>query len=237
MSGTMRSFAETVGTRTVLEKTTLFEAVMNRIRDQIAAGIWKPGDKLPTVPELVEEFGVSRTPIREAIKSLNTAGVLEIRAGKGIYVSPNLSPSVAEGMASLTLWDGTSVVDILDIREILEVEAARRAAQNAEPKHILQLQRLLREMESTKDDPDTFSRADLAFHLTIAEASGNGLFKYILEALGDLLREQFRKDPLAEEALRSHARLLATIENQDGVGAGEAMREHLQEVRRYHVGR
>lgn len=152
----------------MLQKTTLFDAVIGEIRARISVGTWKPGQKLPPVQALVKEFGVSRTPLREALKALAAAGVLDIRAGDGVYVAPRVAPSLATSMASLALWDGTSVEDVLEVRELIEIEAAGRAARHASAVDVRQLEDLLRNMEQAQEDVDAFVRADLQYHLTMA---------------------------------------------------------------------
>ena len=220
----------------MIQKTTLSGAVIEEVRSRIAIGKWKPGDKLPPLRALTAEFGVSLSPLREALKALEAANVLTIRPGDGIYVSSNLPPPITEQISSLLLWDGTHIIDILDIRTLLETETARRAALNATSPQMQRLTELLERMKASREDHPQFVDADFEVHLVIAEASGSGLFRRILETLSDLLKEQLKRAPLVEEAIRSHERILRAVLARDADEARAAMEDHLNEIRSYLLG-
>lgn len=220
----------------MIQKSTLSGAVIEEVRSRIALGKWKPGEKLPPLRALTLEFGVSLSPLREALKALEAANILHIRPGDGVYVAQNLPSPITEEISSLLLWDGTNIIDILDIRSLLETETARRAAEHATNPQVRRLKELLETMQASRNEHDQFVNADFEFHLVIAEASGNRLFRRILETLGDLLKEQLRRDPLVEEALQSHERILSAIESRNALDAKGAMASHLDEIRRYLLG-
>jgi GntR family transcriptional regulator, transcriptional repressor for pyruvate dehydrogenase complex len=209
------------------------EALLTRIREDGLA----PGDRLPTESELCDEFGVSRTVIREATRFLVARGVVEVRAGSGAVVAAIDSESATENLALFLEGRADAEYGAMhEVREVLEAESARRAAQRASDADLAALAESHRVFESLidSDDIQALSHADLEFHAKLADASGNEILATLLEALGPTLikpREvNLVHGPAREEAIRAHGRILAAVQAHDADAAEKAMRAHLSYV-------
>ncbi len=213
----------------------LFEEFDNKIRN----GLLRDGDKLPTESELVHDYDVSRTVVREALSKLQAAGLVETRHGIGTFVLP-----AREG-AGLTLnarelSESVDVLAVLELRISLETEAAGLAAQRRSDEHLKILREALHAFEQhSATGGDTITH-DLAFHLGIAQATGNPYFREILAHFGALLIPRTRITSIqtpthAPDYLRrvnrEHEEIYNSIERQDSDTARAAMRIHLTNSR------
>ncbi|MEI7613913.1 MAG: FadR/GntR family transcriptional regulator [Betaproteobacteria bacterium] len=215
---------------------TLAQEVMSELTARIHAGIYKPGDRLPTEPTVMAEKGVSRTVVREAMSRLQASGLVETRHGIGTFV---LTPPVA----SLPTLDLSTVVTIrdvlamLELRISLETEAAGLAATRRTNDQL----RLMREAVATFEEGvrngERSIEADFQFHLQIALATHNKYFEEFYRHLGTntiprnrLDTSKFSPEPGQEYLLRTnreHESILEAIARQDQQGASAAMRMHL----------
>jgi GntR family transcriptional repressor for pyruvate dehydrogenase complex len=190
----------------------------------------EPGRRLASERELGEQFGVSRTVIREAVRTLAAKGLLEVRSGSGVHIAGVDSASVSEQM-NLFLR-GRGVVDyrkVNEVRAALEVPAARLAAQQATAGDVARLKRHIELMEAAPDT-EAASAQDVEFHRAIA-ASANELFVVMLDSIGDILLE-IRRVTLAVPgripvAASHHREILERIAAHDSDGAESAMQQHL----------
>lgn len=213
----------------------LFEEFENKIHQ----GLLREGDKLPTESELVRSYDVSRTVVREAISKLQAAGLAETRHGIGTFVRP------ARAGAGLTLnarelSESVDVLAVLELRISLETEAAGLAAQRRGSDHLQALREALRAFEHhAATGGDTIAH-DLAFHLVIAQATGNPYFGEILAHFGARLIPRTRitsiqapgRDPeYLRRVNREHEEIYNAIERQDADSARAAMRIHLTNSR------
>lgn len=151
-----------------------------RIRDLIKSGGLRPGDRLPPEKELSESLGLSRNSLREAVKALEMINVLDVRRGDGTYVT-NLRPSSAMDAMSfvLELQQDDTILDLLEVRRVLESAAGAKAAARITDVQVAKLRRMVDEVGSDSD-VEALVTHDLAFHRQIAALAGN-------EFLGDLL--------------------------------------------------
>jgi len=220
----------------IVQSSRLYEQIVRQIEDSIKQGELKPGDQLPAERELALQFGVSRTAVREAVKALHEKGLVEAYPGRGTFVTSGSSNSIRltfDRMLKAGPRDGT--LHLVEVREILEPEIATLAATRANEESLVQLREAISIMDKTKSDPDQFIEADLDFHLALAEAAANPLILSLIDSIVGLLREQrmsiFKVEGGAERGQYHHKRILEAIENRDPVGAREAMRAHLRQVR------
>ena len=215
--------------------TRLSDRVAAQMLDTITTNGLQPGDRLPTERELAVQFGVSRTVVREAVRSLVGKGVIDARAGRGLQVAAVGASAVWESM-SLMLGQGASLDyrKVHEVRRLLEVEAAVRAAERATDDEIASLEALLAEMEKVLDEVEAVSRADLEFHRSVARATHNELFLVMLEAIADpmlaIRRTTFTLPGRARAALDHHASILEGIAARNPGNAGVAMARHLEDV-------
>jgi GntR family transcriptional regulator, transcriptional repressor for pyruvate dehydrogenase complex len=208
------------------------ESVMERLQQKIADGELLPGQKIPPEGELAAGLGVSRSSLREAVRALCALGVLETRHGSGTHVS-SLEPAVILRSFSLLVdllpLDG--LLEVLEIRRLMEAHAAAMAAANASPNTVRVLLGLCEEMESTSD-PDRYAELDSEFHRAFCGAGGNAT----LSGLVRLFRSRgghFRilEGPAGEQVRgRSnlgHRAIAEAIQNRDPAAASLAAGGHV----------
>ncbi|GHD09097.1 FadR/GntR family transcriptional regulator [Zhihengliuella salsuginis] len=158
--------------------------VVTRLRDAVASGRWRVGDRIPPEHELVTEFGVSRGTLREAVKALAHTGVLEVLRGDGTYVR---ATSEISGTAQRVYREHADE-DVLQARFALDTQTARLAARAADAAVVADVRGLLAQRRAawSAADYEAWSAADWAFHLKIAEASGNQLLFELYDSFGDV---------------------------------------------------
>ncbi|WP_394768391.1 FadR/GntR family transcriptional regulator [Lacisediminihabitans sp.] len=202
------------------------------LRQMIASGRLAAGQKFPAEAELCEELGVSRGSLREAVRMLAALGVIESRHGSGTYVSA-LRAADLVGVLALTvdLLPLSGLLDMYELRRVLETHAAVQAAARVTPETALELQRLIDEMEAT-DDPATASALDAEFHQTIAQTAGNPT----LVALLDVFRSRSRAyqvfnlpqgPELKDISDRGHRAIASAIIAHDPTAASTAAAAHV----------
>jgi GntR family transcriptional regulator, transcriptional repressor for pyruvate dehydrogenase complex len=213
----------------------LVEGIGTRIRKRRL----KPGDKLPTEAEIMREWGVSRTVVREALSKLQAAGLVETRHGIGTFV---LEPPAASGFRidPAEIETAVDVLAVLELRISLETESAGLAAQRRTKPQLSEMRKALDEMTSGNDGRDTVS-PDFRFHHLIALATGNRYFADIMSHLGATLipRARINSSRLAREDMaqylrrleREHEEIYDAIARHDPESARAAMRLHLTNSR------
>jgi DNA-binding FadR family transcriptional regulator len=221
----------------------LTDEVIGRIKKEIRAGRLAPGARLPTEQELMRALGVSRTVVREAVAALRADGLITTRQGSGAYVAADVSRVPfridPEGLSSIE-----DVLEVMELRLAIEVEAAARAAERITPRRLASIERVLRALEAAVHKGEGAVNEDFAFHLAIAEASGNARFAELLEFLGRhvIPRQSVRiavSPPEEQEAYLAriqseHRRIHEALRKGDPSEARKAMREHLtRSLKRY----
>jgi len=220
-----------------VQASRLYEQIVEQIEESILKGALKPGDQLPAERELAQQFAVSRTAVREAVKTLREKGLLEAHPGRGTFITDGTSQAIRQSldlMARIGPSEGSA--QLAEVREILEPEIAALAANRIEEQHLTMMREAIAIMDRTRrDDCDAFIEADLDFHLALAEAAANPLILSLIDSIVGLLREQrtriFYVDGGPERGQFHHKRILDAIERRDSEQAREAMRSHLQQVR------
>ena len=151
----------------------LTETAIRRMRDMIASGRLQPGQRLPPEAELATDLGTSRNTVREAVRALVTARVLDVRRGDGTYVTSLRPELLLEGIgAAAELMQDGFALELVQVRRILEPAATRLAAARIEPHTLNALASCLRRMETSRSD-DELVQYDEEFHATVAAAAGN----------------------------------------------------------------
>ncbi|MET9623521.1 MULTISPECIES: FCD domain-containing protein [unclassified Streptomyces] len=198
-------------------RSGLSDQVISELRNQITSGEWPVGSRIPTEPELVEQLGVARNTVREAVRALAHNGLLDIRQGSGTYV---LATSELAGVMHRR-FAHSDPRHVAELRSTLESSAARLAALRRSERDLRQLETLLERREEAWEtgDAERFVTADAAFHHAVVAASGNEVLTEVYADLGDLLRDWLRDDvgqELRPEHHMDHARLV------DAIRAGDA---------------
>jgi DNA-binding FadR family transcriptional regulator len=225
---------------TPLPRETLTSRVVKALTHRIAGGALKPGSRLPTEQALIGEFAVSRTVVREAISSLKAAGLVSTHQGLGAFVlqAPREPPFRID-------LDGrdllNEVIAVLELRISIESEAASLAAQRRSERHLGRMRRALDRMAAAIEARRDAVDADLEFHRTVAEATGNAHFTHMFGYLGALLIPRTRlktaryfagdRAEYLRRVNREHEDIFQAIARREGEAARSAMRLHLSNSR------
>jgi DNA-binding FadR family transcriptional regulator len=166
---------------------TLTQGATREIVSSILVGRFQPGEFLPTEDELGRQLGVSRSVVREAAKAVSMLGMIESQQGRGTIVLPSdnwneFAPEVVEARRDLNLVD-QFLVDLLEVRRTIEVEAAGLAAERATDAQLASIGGLLTDMDRVTDDPDAFAQADVSFHDAIVAATNNRPLRQLLRSI------------------------------------------------------
>jgi GntR family transcriptional regulator, transcriptional repressor for pyruvate dehydrogenase complex len=218
-----------------VKTSRLYEQIVQQVEESILKGQLKTGDQLPAERDLAQRFGVSRTAVREAVKTLQEKGLVEAYSGRGTFVTNGSSQSIRQ---SLDLMIRTNQqegpANLAELRFVLEPDIAFLAASRIEEQLLATMREAVAVMDRNLHDPDAYVEADLDFHLALAEAVGNPLILSLLDSIVGLLREQrtrtFDVDGGPERGQFHHKRILSAVERRDSEEAREAMRAHLNQV-------
>ncbi|BFM50737.1 FadR/GntR family transcriptional regulator [Marinomonas sp. THO17] len=215
-------------------KASLPQQTAEKIRQRITTLGMKPGDKLPTEPNLMSELSVSRTVLREAIASLKAEGLVKAKQGAGVFVSePAQKLSSLLRNSTQTLTD---TIESLELRTAVEIEAVALAVARCSLAQEAEIYRCFDAYERKVQKGESAEQEDFEFHLAIAKATNNQHFVDFLEVLGRRtiprarLREEagLPRDPEIDKSLnREHKAILDAIEARDADAAKKAMRVHL----------
>ena len=206
-------------------------------------GLFKKGDKLPSERELSEKMGVSRTSIREALRVLETMGVVESRQGEGNFICSNIEKSLLQPLSMMFKLNNGSFSDIYELRSILEIECARLSAIRATDMDCRELLSVVEEMEQETFGENRYEilvELDKKFHNTLSDMSKNYLIESLFSTISNLF-EKFIEDARykiilfdSEQANKSlliqHKKICESIIKKNQDMAVEAMREHMEYV-------
>ncbi|NEW75834.1 FadR/GntR family transcriptional regulator [Streptomyces rhizosphaericus] len=199
-------------------RSALADQVIAQLRAQITSGEWPVGSRIPTEPELVEQLGVARNTVREAVRALAHNGLLDIRQGSGTYV---LATSELAGVMHRR-FAGADPRHVAELRSALETKAAQLAAERRTEQDLKQLDAQLdrRERAWEAGDPDAFVEADATLHMVVVAAAHNDVLAELYADLGAVVRDFLRADVdsgMGPDAYVDHGRLVEAIRE----GAGE----------------
>ncbi len=197
---------------------------IERMRELIASGECGPGTRLPRESDLAKQLGLSRNSLREAVRALALARVLEVRQGDGTYVSSLEADELLEPTLSATnLLRGRTVLELFEVRRMLEPQAAAMAAQQRDETVLAGLRAELERMVAAGDQAEELVEADAAFHDVIARAPGNGVLRALLRSLSTSTARARLWHGIAERGALDLARAEHT-RIYDAIAAGDAER-------------
>jgi GntR family transcriptional regulator, sialic acid-inducible nan operon repressor len=223
--------------RVTIDRRKLFEQVAAHLQRDILDGTLKPGDRLPPERDLQNRFGVGRPAVREALITLQKAGLIEIGNGAPARVSMPTAEGVVAGLMPAVLQmlqsaDGQK--HFQDVRLFVESGLARRAAQAATDDDIAKLKAALEANQKAIGNRRRFIETDVAFHFALAEMTRNPVFIALHDAMSTWLRQQRSVSlgmPRQEEiAYAAHRRIFEAIERRDPNGAETAMVDHIVQL-------
>jgi GntR family transcriptional repressor for pyruvate dehydrogenase complex len=210
--------------------------VVEQIRDAFFHGL-KPGDWLGTEKELADRFGVSRPTMRDAIRALETRGIVEVKVGArgGLRIAGGEPERYVEALAVQLRLMSISWTEILEAQQAIEPVTAGLAARHATSEQVEALRELIQRSRKAMGDHAAFSQLGLGFHLAVAEVAGNRVLLSTLRALRTVQNEPYRMSTSMERArrvVRLHTGILDAIEAGDAELASRRMSEHLAIVAR-----
>jgi len=222
-----------------LKKRNHDEEIVGQLRDLMAGGTLKPGDKLPSTKELCERFGVGRSTMREALSALKAMGLIEIRQGGGCRVlAPSPAGFVPPELESLRM-NRETLLHLLEARRTLEVANAAIAAAKRTDADLAELGRIVADMGEAIGDDAEGERTDIAFHETLVQMTHNPilerLFSSIVSQMENAIREVRRVElyanrAVAERLLQEHRAIYDAVAGKDEQGAARRMTQHLEHV-------
>jgi GntR family transcriptional repressor for pyruvate dehydrogenase complex len=224
-----------------IQKSRLYDAIVTEILDGIRSGRLSPGAMLPAERALAEQFGVGRSSVREALRVLEHAGVLEVRVGKGAYVTDGAQSKMSLLRAEATMAGDVSPLDVISARLVLEPECAERAAVAHTANDAKELSQHLQQQRALVDRGDDPAEPDLRVHLAIAEATHNEVFAalvaQLMQMMGQSTWNQLRDQAQSRNeggthhrSLGEHEALVAAILDRDGAAARGHMTGHLRAI-------
>ena len=211
----------------------LADRVAQQLEAQIRAGRFQPGEKLPTEAVLVQQLGVSRTVVREAISRLQSRSLVESRQGSGVYVkAAGIEPL---DLGSLRPAGQNAVIQIAELRRALESEVAELAAQRRSGDDLRRIHEAVRALAEAVRQGRDGAEEDVAFHRAIAQAAGNPFLIRTLDYLAQFLRgatrvtraNEARRADFAQAVTQEHERIVQAIEAGDAAAARQAAANHM----------
>ncbi|MFT4083003.1 MAG: FadR/GntR family transcriptional regulator [Nocardioides sp.] len=207
-------------------RTSAVGYVLADLREAIETGVFGVGERLPSETALAERYGVSRTVVREVLRSCESAGLTVTRPGRGSFVVSPRSPEL--------VFEGYSATQLMEARPAIEIPAAGLAALRRTDDQLGEIRRLGEAMAEAVDDTE-WTRLDARFHLAIAQASANPVFADVLASIAAALRRQSQllnvQLDRRTDSVREHRAVIAALVRGSATEAEDAMRFHLEEVR------
>ena len=216
-------------------KQSLSDGLAQRIRRSIQSGEYRKGDRLPAIMEMARNFGVGHPTVREALKKLETMGLVDIRHGSGVYVTRDDDVLVLASQDYMGAVNRKLLLDLVEARIPIEVRSTALAARHATEENFAAMSTLLARAAETFHDHEGLATTNMAFHQEIALASGN----LVLSQLLDVLRNLFQKEQRIiltiygspQKDHDEHLSILAALQSRDEQLAVDRMQEHLEGVR------
>ncbi|CAH0205700.1 MULTISPECIES: FadR/GntR family transcriptional regulator [Bacillaceae] len=217
----------------------IYEEVSDELYEMIRSGSLKPGEQLDSIQQLAENFQVGRPAIREALSALSSMGLIEIKQGEGTFVKTFDPAIMNHPLSAALLMDQDNIKHLLEVRKILESGTAEVAAKKRTEENLIELKDRLFNMEKVSDDEELSDKADIAFHVAVANASQNELLITLMNHVSELMTEKMRdirrvalysEEMTLKQLYQQHVRIYDAILAQDEDGARSAMLFHLQSV-------
>jgi GntR family transcriptional repressor for pyruvate dehydrogenase complex len=222
--------------QTLKREPSLAARVTQELLDSIVEGRLRSGQRLPSERDLSEQFGVSRTVIREAVRGLEAKGVVEVKVGRGLQVASVTSAQVSETfdlfVRGQQIKDYVQPADISEVRQMLELRIVELACERATEEDLIAIQKAFDSLERATNSEEA-AEADSNFHLAIARATQNLLLVTLLESLNATIRavrrESLQRPGRKAEAQAQHRKVLEQLLARNTLGVVDAMQHHLDD--------
>jgi len=222
-----------------VDRTSVLDSVIEQLEGLIFGGL-EPGEALPSEGKLAEALGVSRLTVREATRTLQARGLLEITQGRRPTVAAPNGALLGDFFEIAVRRDPRALLDLLDVRRALEVHIAALAARRATKGDIADMEMSIAAMRAGEGESEAFHAADVRFHENLAAASGNRMLVFLIEALAGPLRESRLRSFAGhrargggvEDVVQQHQAILDAVTARSAKAAAQAMRNHLEQTER-----
>lgn len=224
----------------MVQRKSICDSVVDSVLEKIRTKELKPGDKLPNEIEMAEEYGVSRISLREALRSLAAKGLIITKHGEGSFINEYHPEMLAETLNSISLLDETPILEMLQLRKIIETEAARLCAVNASDEELNQILYYKNEREKycrLKQTDCTMKKKyemDKLFHMSIAKGSHNEIFIKFIETIHYTIDIHQRRTSTTQNQVENssyyHSAIADALLAHDGDRAASSMYAHLNNV-------
>ncbi|RWS42223.1 FadR family transcriptional regulator [Bacillus mycoides] len=217
----------------------IYEEVSEAILTMIKNGTLKPGDKLLPVHQLAEQFQVGRSAVREALSALRAMGLIEMKQGEGTYVKNFDSSSLTKSLNNKLLMKKEDILNLLEVRKVLEVGAVRAAAAKRTEDNLQNMKHWLDEMAKSIGDEKAGEKADFHFHMGIAQSSHNNILLELMNHVSEMIAETigesrriilYGEQTTSERLIEEHQSIYDAVLKQDVELAQQAMLNHLTNV-------
>jgi GntR family transcriptional repressor for pyruvate dehydrogenase complex len=219
-------------------RASLSDNIVDQILGLISRGVLKPRDQIPSEKQLCQQFGVGRTSVREALRSLSIMGILRSQAGEGTFVAEDGSKYVEKSLQWSLLLTRKAIDDLIETRMTLESQTTFLAAQRASEADLQEMAEAIAGMARSIRQPEAYLEFDLLFHMAIARASQNSILSQLLGMIRGYLQtwiQQILTVPTSREAelrarksVTEHRAILAALKRRSAEEARKAIIEHLQ---------
>ncbi|HZW83980.1 MAG TPA: FadR/GntR family transcriptional regulator [Candidatus Deferrimicrobium sp.] len=213
----------------------IYEEIVEQIRQLIKDGELNPGDRLLSERELCERLQVSRASVREALSALEIMGLIEVKPGEGTFIRQTSVDSIIGPMALILSMEKDTIMELLEVRKVLEVEAAGLAAERATQEELDEMGEALEEMIQDLNEGKLGENADHKLHYAIYKATHNSVLLRLMNTISDSMEKNIRTNRQRlyalpgnpEKLLKEHAAIAKAIGKRDAEKARECMYEHL----------
>lgn len=216
-----------------IERRKLYELVAERLIEDISARRLKPGDHLPAERQLAEILRVGRSSIREALRMLESRGLIQ-SVGHGTFAVAQYSNPLNASLALLVEMRDGDLRELFEVRKILEVETAGLAAQRRTEQDVERMRRAIEAMDVGIGSADRYIAGDLEFHQAVVAATGNRIAQHVMHAIRDVMRRALMSiyyiPGSPERSMEQHRQILEAVVAGRPDEARERMREHLLRV-------
>ena len=217
-----------------IKKTRIHEEVFSQIHQLIREGRFKARDQLPSERELAETFKVSRTSVREALRALETRGLIVSRTGMGNFVADLPVDSLVGPLAKMLIDEKEALADVFEMRKLIEPHIAALAAERATETDIAQLKRIVAKQTEAVSRGETGVDADAELHLCISRATQNQALQKLVSGLMEMLsrsrEESLQTTERRNASIETHRKIVGAIEKHDLIEARNEMLRHIEEV-------
>lgn len=216
----------------IVQANPVFQVVFDELKQRIRRGEWLPGERLPSIARLAKELGASTGSVREALRSLQSIGLVKIEHGRGVFVTgPRRAADAADYLQDVSIG---LIVALAETRQILEPELAALAAERGSAAELAEIERLARQMEQEAQHGLDFVEPDVQFHRRIAAAAHNPVLYRMIESVSDLFlegRKLTSTEPgMTPRAVRYHLLIAEALRERNAPQARLLMLAHMNDA-------